>query len=109
MRPALVSKALTAIFLVVFVALGAWAQQVLPVPALTARVIDTTGTLQLARAMDLPFLAPIPEAFIHVALAAWFATFAGLVIRLRRAISAVWSDGSAAALGDARDESSRHP
>ena len=69
----------------------------------------TTGTLQLARALDLPFLAPIPEAFIHVALAAWFATFAGLVIRLRRAISAVWSDGSAAALGDARDESSRHP
>ena len=48
MRPALVSKALTAIFLVVFVALGAWAQQVLPVPALTARVIDTTGTLQPA-------------------------------------------------------------
>ena len=48
MRPALVSKALAAIFLVVFVALGAWAQQVLPVPALTARVIDTTGTLQPA-------------------------------------------------------------
>jgi len=69
----------------------------------------TTGTLQLARALDLPFLAPIPEAFIHVALAAWFATFAGLVIRLRRAISAVRSDGSAAALDDARDESSRHP
>ncbi|MFD1712651.1 YgcG family protein [Ottowia sp. GY511] len=48
MRPSLVKKALAAIFLVVFAVLGAWAQQVLPVPALTARVIDTTGTLQPA-------------------------------------------------------------
>lgn len=45
---ALVKQALAAIFLVVFATLGAWAQQVLPVPALTARVIDTTGTLQPA-------------------------------------------------------------
>ena len=48
MRPSPVLKALVAIFLIVFSALGAWAQQVLPVPALTARVIDTTGTLQPA-------------------------------------------------------------
>ena len=48
MRLAPVLKALIAIYLVVFAALGAWAQQVLPVPPLTARVIDTTGTLQPA-------------------------------------------------------------
>ena len=43
-----VLKALAAIYLIVFAALGAWAQQVLPVPPLTARVIDSTGTLQAA-------------------------------------------------------------
>ena len=48
MRLSHVLKAVTAIFLIVFTAWGAWAQQVLPVPALTARVIDTTGTLQPA-------------------------------------------------------------
>ena len=48
MRPAPVLKALAAIYLIVFFALGAWAQQVLPVPPLSARVIDTTGTLQPA-------------------------------------------------------------
>ncbi len=42
----------------------------------------TTGTLQLSRALDLPFLMVIPEVFIHLALAAWVATFAGLVVRI---------------------------
>lgn len=48
----------------------------------------TTGTLQLARALDLPFLAVIPDVFIHVALAAWFATFSGLVLRILKVINA---------------------
>jgi uncharacterized protein len=53
MRLAPVLKALAAIYLIVFAALGAWAQQVLPVPPLTARVIDTTGTLQPAEIATL--------------------------------------------------------
>ena len=59
MRLAPVLKALIAIYLVVFAALGAWAQQVLPVPPLTARVIDTTGTLQPAEiaALDAKLVA----------------------------------------------------
>ncbi len=39
-------------------------------------------TLRLAREFDLPFLAPLGEAFAWVALAAWAATAAGLVRRL---------------------------
>ena len=46
MRLAHVLKALTAIYLIVFAALGVGAQQVQPVPPLTARVIDTSGTLK---------------------------------------------------------------
>lgn len=46
----------------------------------------TTGTLQLARALDLPFLAVIPEIFIVVVLAAWVVTFSGLVVQILRTI-----------------------
>lgn len=42
----------------------------------------TTCTFQLAKALDLPFLYAIPRYFIYVALAAWLATFAGLIWRL---------------------------
>ena len=46
MHLAQVLKALAAIYLIVFAALGVGAQQVQPVPPLTARVIDTSGTLK---------------------------------------------------------------
>lgn len=42
----------------------------------------TVATYQLAKALNLPFLMSIPQYFIYVALAAWFATFAGLVCHL---------------------------
>jgi len=45
----------------------------------------TTGTFQLARALDLPFLLKVPQAFIYVALAAWVAIATGLVGHIRRA------------------------
>ena len=38
-------KRIVLVFLALWACLGAWAQDVLPVPALTARVIDQTGTL----------------------------------------------------------------
>ena len=64
----------------------------------------TTGTFQLAHALDLRFLAVIPEVFIHVALAAWFVTFAGLVVRILRAIHAVRPTGKTRALRDPGEE-----
>jgi tellurite resistance protein TehA-like permease len=42
----------------------------------------TTGTLQLSRALDLPFLAAVPAAFIYLALFAWGLTFLGLLGRI---------------------------
>ena len=42
----------------------------------------TTCTFQLARALELPFLASIPRGFVWLALAAWSLTFAALVWRL---------------------------
>jgi tellurite resistance protein TehA-like permease len=38
----------------------------------------TACTVQLARALDLPFLLSVPQVFVFVALAAWLATFAGM-------------------------------
>jgi tellurite resistance protein TehA-like permease len=37
----------------------------------------TAATYEMAKAMDLQFLLPIPRFFIYVALAAWAATFYG--------------------------------
>jgi tellurite resistance protein TehA-like permease len=48
----------------------------------------TTGTLQLSRALGVPFLARVPEVFIYLAIAAWAATFLGLLLHLRSAIVA---------------------
>lgn len=42
----------------------------------------TAATLQMAEVMNLPFLLPIPEYFIYVALLAWIVVFAGLVRRI---------------------------
>lgn len=39
----------------------------------------TAGTYEMARAMDLGFLLPIPRYFIHVALLAWGTTFIGFL------------------------------
>ncbi len=44
----------------------------------------TVCTFQLARALNLPFLLAIPRFFIYIALAAWLATFVGLIQRLVR-------------------------
>lgn len=45
----------------------------------------TTSTLQLARALELPFLRTIPNAFVYLALVAWAATFAGMLQTIVRA------------------------
>lgn len=42
----------------------------------------TTGTLQLAHALELPFLVDIATAFMWVAIAAWAATAAGFAGRI---------------------------
>ncbi|MGE5056118.1 MAG: tellurite resistance/C4-dicarboxylate transporter family protein [Acidobacteriota bacterium] len=39
----------------------------------------TVSTHQLAQALDLPFLLWIPHSFVYVAVAAWLATFTGLL------------------------------
>ncbi len=44
----------------------------------------TVCTLQLSRALDLPFLLPIPRVFVFIALAAWLVTFIGLIHSLLR-------------------------
>lgn len=42
----------------------------------------TTCTIQLARALELPFLKTIPDYFVYLALVAWVVTFAGLTYHL---------------------------
>ncbi|MDQ2706024.1 MAG: tellurite resistance/C4-dicarboxylate transporter family protein [Pseudomonadota bacterium] len=44
----------------------------------------TVCTFRLAEVLNLPFLMAIPECFIYVALAAWLATFAGMLYALVR-------------------------
>jgi tellurite resistance protein TehA-like permease len=46
----------------------------------------TTCTFQLARATGVGFLEAIPHYFVYVALAAWLATFAGLLFSLGRGL-----------------------
>lgn len=43
----------------------------------------TVSTYQLAQALDLPFLVWIPRSFVYIAVAAWIATFAGLLSTMR--------------------------
>lgn len=45
----------------------------------------TTGTYQLAQALELPFLVVIPQGFIYIAVVAWTLAFIGLVQMLLRA------------------------
>lgn len=44
----------------------------------------TVCTIRLAQALELPFLLGIPRTFIYLALAAWLATFTGLLCTLLR-------------------------
>ena len=46
--------------------------------------VYTTGTFQLARALDLPFLTTIPRVFVYVAAAVWATTFTGMAMHLYR-------------------------
>jgi tellurite resistance protein TehA-like permease len=48
----------------------------------------TVSTYQLAQASDLPFLMWVPRYFIYIAVAAWVATFAGLLWTMRNLMSA---------------------
>ena len=48
----------------------------------------TTSTFQLSRALGLPFMETIPQASIYLALLAWAATFAGLILTVARALIA---------------------
>ena len=43
----------------------------------------TVSTYQLAQALDLPFLVWIPRSFVYIAVAAWIATFAGLLSTMK--------------------------
>lgn len=47
----------------------------------------TACTLGIARAMELEFLEIIPRYFVYIALAAWFATFTGLIRSLLRSLT----------------------
>ncbi len=53
----------------------------------------TTGTYQMSRALDLPFLVAIPKVFIFVAILAWLATFFGLIAHVGRAIRSAVARG----------------
>lgn len=49
----------------------------------------TVSTNEMAKAMNLSFLLPIPQYFIYIALLAWFATFIGLCYKLMKYINSV--------------------
>lgn len=56
----------------------------------------TTGTFQLSRALELPFLAVVPRIFVLIAAAAWAATFVGLIMEIVRSIALQRVSGEAA-------------
>lgn len=43
----------------------------------------TVAAFRLAAAVNVPALANVPRGFVYIALAAWSATFLGLLRRLR--------------------------
>ena len=45
------------------------------------------ATYRMIEAMDLDFLDPLPQVFLGLALAAWLATFVGLLRRLRSGLA----------------------
>ena len=47
----------------------------------------TAATLLMSQAMELPFLAPVAELFIYVALFAWVCVFTGLVRQVLRQLA----------------------
>lgn len=62
----------------------------------------TTSTFQLARVMELDFLFIVPRLFVYVAIAAWLATMAGLLLHLARAIRTLRARSAAVAAGTSR-------
>lgn len=50
----------------------------------------TAATFQLATVTGLPFITFIPKFFIYLALAAWLATFIGLVVELLKSWTLRW-------------------
>lgn len=53
----------------------------------------TVATLQMAKAMDLPFLLPLSEYAVYVAVAAWVCVFVGLIRTLPRSWGRRLRDG----------------
>ncbi|MBV6395840.1 MAG: hypothetical protein HFACDABA_01422 [Anaerolineales bacterium] len=53
----------------------------------------TACTFQLAKALELDFLYAVPQYFVYVAIAAWVATFIGLVIQMAGGMKAIRRDG----------------
>jgi tellurite resistance protein TehA-like permease len=78
----------------ILLALGAWRHLSKHIPltyehgywaAVFPLGMYTVCTQNLVRVFRLPFLSPIPDVFVWVALAAWGLTFAGLVAHLAQA------------------------
>ena len=47
----------------------------------------TVCTFQLARALGVDFLLAIPRYFVYLAIAAWLATFFGLVVQIGKKLA----------------------
>ncbi|MCA9530619.1 MAG: tellurite resistance/C4-dicarboxylate transporter family protein [Myxococcales bacterium] len=56
----------------------------------------TASTYRLAHALDLPWLEALPRGFLWLAVAAWLATFAGLLHRLARIVVPAATDAGRA-------------